>query len=193
MFAGRALWAILAPFASDPVHDIRTGDLERWTFIDGSARERASILREQSASGSADVPSDSRTAPAVVVPASLAYSTVEAMVRFASRRSIAGAVSSACLSLTVHTLRTLQMTRLAIISALLILVVAATGTAIFAGPRQVPAPTRPIAATDRLGNFRLSGLPDGPLRLGLRSNNHDQHGWARRPGEAVEVDLIFPP
>ena len=46
-------------------------------------------------------------------------------------------------------------------------------------------------ATDRLGIFRLKGLPHGPLRLGLR-RNHDQQGSARIPAEAVEIDLIFP-
>jgi hypothetical protein len=40
--------------------------------------------------------------------------------------------------------------------------------------------------------FRLSGLPDAPLRLGLR-RNQDQQGRARNPDEAVDVDLIFPP
>jgi hypothetical protein len=46
-------------------------------------------------------------------------------------------------------------------------------------------------ATDRLGLFRLRGLPHGPLQLGVR-RNHDQHGWARVPAEAGEVDVIFP-
>src|SRR5262249_21798110 len=47
------------------------------------------------------------------------------------------------------------------------------------------------AATDRLGVFRLKGLPDGPFQVGLR-RNHDESGWATIPAEAVEVDLIFP-
>jgi RNA polymerase sigma factor (sigma-70 family) len=46
-------------------------------------------------------------------------------------------------------------------------------------------------ATDRLGIFRLNRLPHGPLRLGLR-RNHDQHAQSRIPGDAVEVDLIYP-
>jgi hypothetical protein len=47
------------------------------------------------------------------------------------------------------------------------------------------------AATDRLGVFRLRGLPRGPLRLGLRRNMEHQ-GTAHVPAEAVEIDLIFP-
>ncbi len=46
-------------------------------------------------------------------------------------------------------------------------------------------------ATDRFGMFRLNGLPDGPLTLDLRKND-EQHGWARVPAEAVEIDVIFP-
>ena len=46
-------------------------------------------------------------------------------------------------------------------------------------------------ATDRLGIFRMRGLPHGPLRLGLYRNG-DQSGWARIPADAVEIDVIFP-
>jgi hypothetical protein len=45
-------------------------------------------------------------------------------------------------------------------------------------------------ATDRLGLFRLKGLPQGRLRLGLRRNG-DHDGQAMIPAEAVEVDLIY--
>ena len=59
---------------------------------------------------------------------------------------------------------------------------------------QVTNRGRPIieGATDRLGVFRLRGLPLGALPLDLRRNG-DQLGWVRQiPAEAVEVDLIFP-
>ena len=59
---------------------------------------------------------------------------------------------------------------------------------------QVTNRGRPIieGATDRLGVFRLRGLPLGALPLDLRRNG-DQLGWVRHiPAEAVEVDLIFP-
>jgi hypothetical protein len=46
-------------------------------------------------------------------------------------------------------------------------------------------------ATDRLGIFRMRGLPHGPLLLGVHWND-EQHGWARIPAEAVEIDVIFP-
>jgi RNA polymerase sigma factor (sigma-70 family) len=48
------------------------------------------------------------------------------------------------------------------------------------------------AATDRQGLFRLKGLPQGPLRLGLRSRHSEREGWVRIPADAVEIDLIFP-
>jgi hypothetical protein len=46
-------------------------------------------------------------------------------------------------------------------------------------------------ATDRLGLFRMRGLPRGPLLLGVYRNG-DQDGFARIPAEAVEIDVIFP-
>jgi hypothetical protein len=46
-------------------------------------------------------------------------------------------------------------------------------------------------ATDRLGIFRLRGLPHGPLGLGVNRNN-EQHGAVHIPAEAAEVDVIFP-
>jgi hypothetical protein len=46
-------------------------------------------------------------------------------------------------------------------------------------------------ATDRLGLFRLPGLPRGRLELGLRRDG-DHFGRAIIPAEAVEVDLILP-
>ena len=54
-------------------------------------------------------------APAIVIPAALEHSTVEAMLWFASGRPIAGAVSATSLSWTLQTLRTMQMTRFAMI------------------------------------------------------------------------------
>lgn len=48
------------------------------------------------------------------------------------------------------------------------------------------------AATDRQGVFRLRGLPQGRLHLGLRIHFGEQNGRAFVPAEAVEVDLIFP-
>jgi hypothetical protein len=46
-------------------------------------------------------------------------------------------------------------------------------------------------ATDRLGLFRLSDRPQGPLRVALR-RNPEQEDWSRIPAETVEVDLILP-
>jgi hypothetical protein len=47
------------------------------------------------------------------------------------------------------------------------------------------------AATDRLGVFRLKGLPPGQVRLGLFRDDED-YGMATVPAGAVEVDMIFP-
>jgi hypothetical protein len=46
-------------------------------------------------------------------------------------------------------------------------------------------------ATDRLGVFRLKGLLQGRLELGLRTDG-DHFGRATVPAEAVGVDLIVP-
>ena len=46
------------------------------------------------------------------------------------------------------------------------------------------------AATDRLGVFRLKGLPQEEARLGLHRD--DDHAGVTIPAGAVEVDLIFP-
>ena len=51
--------------------------------------------------------------------------------------------------------------------------------------------TTRIVATDRLGLFRLKGLPVGQLLLGVTVQN-DQHGFGHVPAGAVEIDVIFP-
>ena len=101
-------------------------------------------------------------APALVIPAALAHSTVEAMLRFAAGRPIAGAVSAVSLSWTLQTLRTMQMTRLAMISALLILGLAATGAAMMATQEREPAQTRPAAPSKTAAQEREPAKPAVP-------------------------------
>jgi RNA polymerase sigma-70 factor (ECF subfamily) len=106
----------------------------------GRGRLRDRLIRRGLAP---DEASGSPTAPVVVVPAALAQTTVEAMLRFAAGRSTAGAISATALSWTHQTLRTMQMARLAFISSLLIAGLAATGAARLAAQQRAPIPTRP--------------------------------------------------
>jgi hypothetical protein len=46
-------------------------------------------------------------------------------------------------------------------------------------------------ATDRLGMFRLQGLPPGPLQIGIDKGGYGR-GWAKIPPEAFEVDITLP-
>jgi hypothetical protein len=46
-------------------------------------------------------------------------------------------------------------------------------------------------ATDRMGLFRLEGLPPGPFRLGVDKDGY-KSGWAMIPPEAHEVELTVP-
>ncbi len=103
-------------------------------------------------------------APAIDIPAALERTTVEAMLCFASGGPIAGVVSASSLSWTVQTLRTMQMTRLAMISALLILCIAATGAAMIAAQEREPAQTRPAAAAKTAAREREPMPPTPPER-----------------------------
>jgi RNA polymerase sigma factor (sigma-70 family) len=92
----------------------------------GRERLRGRLIRR----GLAPVEMDrSPLTPIAAIPAALVHSTVEGMVQFASRTPATGAVSATALSWTVQTLRTMHMTRLALIAALLIAGLAATGAA----------------------------------------------------------------
>jgi RNA polymerase sigma factor (sigma-70 family) len=46
-------------------------------------------------------------------------------------------------------------------------------------------------ATDRMGLFRLKGLPPGPFVLAVDKNGYTP-GWATIPSEALEVELTLP-
>jgi hypothetical protein len=46
------------------------------------------------------------------------------------------------------------------------------------------------AATDRLGMFRLKGLPQGQFRIGIDKGGYG-HGWAKISPEAHEVDITL--
>jgi hypothetical protein len=48
------------------------------------------------------------------------------------------------------------------------------------------------AASDRMGVFRLQGLPPGRLGLFINKEGYGR-GSASIPDEAVEVDIILPP
>ena len=46
-------------------------------------------------------------------------------------------------------------------------------------------------ATDRLGMFRLNGLPPGPLRIGIEKVGYGR-GSASIPPDAFEVGITLP-
>jgi RNA polymerase sigma factor (sigma-70 family) len=138
---------VVSDEASVRVKEVPIGGLVACTVSTGSAQACGSMLGEHPTRDSLDIPSASPPAPALVIPAALAHSTVEAMLRFAAGRPIAGAVSAASLSWTLQILRTMQMTRLAMISALLVLGLAATGAAMIATREREPAQTRSAAPT----------------------------------------------
>ena len=77
-------------------------------------------------------------APAVLLPSMLARATAEAMLRFSAGRS--DAAPALVLSWTHHTLRSLTMTRLALISAILIVGFAATASAMRTIQERGPGP-----------------------------------------------------
>jgi RNA polymerase sigma factor (sigma-70 family) len=93
---------------------------------------------------------DEPTATAVLLPATLSRTTVEAMLRFATGMPADGAVSATALSWTFRTLRTMRMTRLALISALLIAGLAATGAAMLTARGEEPAQPRSAAPAKRM-------------------------------------------
>ena len=52
------------------------------------------------------------------------------------------------------------------------------------------AKTFVVAATDRLGVFRMKGLPKGPFQLSMDKGDYVS-GWSTIPADAVEVDLTL--
>jgi RNA polymerase sigma factor (sigma-70 family) len=92
-----------------------------------------------------------------VMSAALANNTAEAMLRFAAGRSTAGLVSETALSWALTTSRILQMTRLVLISALLIAGLATTGAALLA--TQEPKSVVPAKAAAEEGK---PGMPSAP-------------------------------
>jgi len=145
--------------ASERVEEVPIGGLVARTAGTGSAQGCGSMLGEHLKRDSLDILSASPPAPALVIPAALAHSTVEAMLRFAAGRPIAGTVSASSLSWTVQILRTMQVTRLAMISALLIAALAAAGAVMLISQDQQTSQARSAApaktATPRRG-------PDAP-------------------------------
>jgi RNA polymerase sigma factor (sigma-70 family) len=163
------------------------GRLVRRGVVSDEASER---VNDQPKRDSLDILSTS--APPPVIPAALAHSTVEAMLRFATGRLIAGAVSAAALSWTLQTLRTLQMTRLAMISALLILCLAATGAAMIAIQEQKPAQTRPAVTARTAAQEREPTRPDAPDKkvdiFSVRVIDTEGRGVPDREIKVVEED-----
>jgi len=148
--------------ASERVKEVPIGGLVACTASTGSAQASGSMLAEHPTWDSLDILSASPPAPALVIPAALVHSTVEAMLRFAAGRPIVGAVSAASLSWTLHTLKTMQMARLAMISALLILGLAATGAAMIATQERKPEKTRPAAPAKTAAQEREPSKPAVP-------------------------------
>jgi RNA polymerase sigma factor (sigma-70 family) len=79
-----------------------------------------------------DEPSTSRTATSSLVPLPLARGTVLAMLRFGAERSTGGLVSETAISWALSTLKSMQMTRLVMITAALFVGLSALGAVVFA-------------------------------------------------------------
>ena len=107
----------------------------------GRERLRRRLIRRGLAPETA---SDQPTAPAVVIPVAMVQTTAEAMRQFAAGKP-AAAISETAISWTTQTLRSMQMTRLILFSALLIAGLAATGAAMFVAQGAAPAPARQAA------------------------------------------------
>jgi RNA polymerase sigma factor (sigma-70 family) len=152
----------------------------------GRKRLRGRLIRR--GLGPVETSGGSSRTPAVLLPAALARSTVEAMLRFAAGRPTAGAASPAALSWTLRALTTMQVTRLAIISVLLIAGLAATGAAIWISQDQRPDATR-SAALSKAPQKTEPAKPAGPEkkeveRLSVRVVDTKGRGV---PGVEVEV------
>jgi protocatechuate 3,4-dioxygenase beta subunit len=142
---------------------------ESCTATTGSAPACGPIPAERPMSDCLDNLSDSPPATALVIPAALAHSTVAAMLRFAAVRPIAGAVSAEALALTLQTLRTMQMTQFATISALLISGLAATGAAMIIAQEREPAQTQSAAPTKTVAQEHKTTGPDERVKDGVFS------------------------
>jgi RNA polymerase sigma factor (sigma-70 family) len=153
-------------------------------------------VKEGSFGGRLDVLPASLPMPALVIPAALTYSTVEAMLQFADCQPVAGAISAAALSWTLQTLRTMQMTRLAMISALLILCLAATGAAMIATQEQEPAQTLSAAPAKTAAQERepaKSAAPDKKVDIfSVRVIDTQGRGVPDAKIKVVEEDPIPP-
>ena len=102
----------------------------------GRERLRGRLLRRGLAPDDASI---ARLAPALVMPAALANHTVQAMLRLGSSGSTAGLSWATALSWIFDTLRAIRAARLAaVVSAVLILGLAATGVAMLATRAREP-------------------------------------------------------
>ena len=131
---------------------------------------------------------DSRPEPAAFVPAALMRTTIDAMLRFAAGTPTAGAVSATALSWTLRTLRTMQMTRLAFISALLIAGLAATGAAMWTTPEQQTAETRSVAPRKAAQKSEPAGPEKKVERLSVRVVDTKGRGVPDVEVKVIEYD-----
>ncbi|MGO9463028.1 MAG: sigma-70 family RNA polymerase sigma factor [Isosphaeraceae bacterium] len=165
---GRLLRRGLAPDeVSDRVEEVGVGGLVVCSASNGSAPARGSAVGEQPQGGSLHILSGSPPTP--VIPAAVAHTTVQAMLRFAAGRPMAGAVSATALSWALLTLRTMQITRLAMISALLLGGIAAAGAAILGAQEREPAQTKAAAPAKASKSRREAAKPDATASVERRS------------------------
>ena len=101
--------------------------------------------------------SDGASTTATILPPALASDTIQAMLQFAAGRSTAGLASSAALSWTFRTLRSMQMIRIAATSLALIVSLAAAGGALLA--TQAPERTRTAAPATTTAQVRELDAP----------------------------------
>ena len=122
------------------------------------------------------------------MPAALTRTTIDAMIQFAAGTPTAGAVSATALSWTLRTLRTMQMTRLAFISALLIAGLAATGAAMWTTPDQQTIETRSVAPSKVARKSEPTGPEKKVDRLSVRVVDTKGRGVPDVEVKVIEYD-----
>ena len=179
--------------ASERLEQRSIGAVAGCSASTGSTNACESLFGVQATGGSPEIIPGSWPGLAVVIPAGLSHATVKAMVLFAAGRPIAGAVSASSLTLTLRTLRSLQMTRLASISALLIAGLMATGAAMLISQdrKTAQAQSAAPARTNSVGS--VPATPNAPeKREEVRSVRVIDTRGKGVPGLEIKVLEEFP-
>ena len=134
---------------------------------------------------------DRATDPAVLLPAALSRATSEAMLRLAA--GMPDIAPATVLSWADHALKTMQMTRRIVLSALLIVGLAATGAAMWIARAEDPSGDKPaaagVAATPRQDVAAPAAAEDSRT-FGVRVVDTQGRGVPGVDVEVIEEDAI---